>query len=280
VNAYQSRQRRIIEHLLLYVALLAILVILLFPIYWIIVTSFKTPTDSFRIPPVWIFTPVLDNYRQAFTQMPLLSYFWNSVLISVIEASLVLVVASLAAYPLARLQFRGMRPLMLWILGTQMIPPVVIIIPLFFMFFRLGLTGTYQSIIIAHAAFLLPFSIWLLRGFFMDVPRELEESAMVDGASRLEALVRIVLPLAAPGLATVWILSLIFAWNDFLIPLALANEATKTLPLAVAGFRTDRGIEWGPAAAAGTITVVPVLLFALLMQRFIISGLTRGAIRG
>jgi multiple sugar transport system permease protein len=157
---------------------------------------------------------------------------------------------------------------------------VVVIIPLFFMFFRLQLIGTYQSIIIAHAAFLLPFSIWLLRGFFMDVPREVEESAMVDGATRLGALARIVVPLAAPGMATVWILSLIFAWNDFLIPLALANESTKTLPLAVAGFRTDRGIEWGAAAAAGSITVVPVLLFALLVQRYIVSGLTRGAIRG
>lgn len=280
MNAYQARWQRIAEHVLLYLAVLAILAVLLFPIYWIIATSFKTPAESFRIPPVWLFMPVLDNYRQAFTQMPLLNYFWNSVLIAFLEATLVLVVASLAAYPLARLQFRGMRPLVLWILGTQMIPPVVIIIPLFFMFFRLGLIGTYQSIIIAHAAFLLPFSIWLLRGFFMDVPRELEESAMVDGASRLEALVRIVIPLAAPGLATVWILSLIFAWNDFLIPLALANESTKTLPLAVAGFRTDRGIEWGPAAAAGTITVVPVLLFALLVQRYIISGLTRGAVRG
>lgn len=274
------RWQRHTEALAIYLAVLLALTIILFPIYWIVATSLKTPTDAFRVPPVWRFQPTLQNYHQAFTQMPLWSYFGNSALISVLEATLVLFVASLAAYPLARFQFRGQRTVTLWILGTQFIPPVVVIIPLFFMFFKLRITGTYLSIIIAHAAFLLPFSIWLLRGFFMDVPRELEESAMVDGATRLGALVRIVIPLAAPGMATVWILSIIFSWNDFIIPLALANESTKTLPLAVAGFRTDRGIEWGAAAAAGTVTVVPMLILALLVQRFIVSGLTRGATKG
>ena len=274
------RWQRALESIAIYLAVLFALTIILFPIYWIVATSLKTPTDTFRIPPVWQFEPTLQNYHQAFTQVPLWHSFGNSTLISLVEATLVLVVGSLAAYPLARFQFRGQRLVTLWILGTQFIPPIVVIIPLFFMFFKLRLTGTYPSLIIAHAAFLLPFSIWLLRGFFMDVPRELEESAMVDGSTRLGALVRIVIPLAAPGMATVWILSIIFAWNDFIVPLALANESTKTLPLAVAGFRTDRGIEWGAAAAAGTVTVVPMLILALIVQRFIVSGLTRGATKG
>ncbi len=277
---YGPRWQRVIERILVYLAALLTLVVMLFPIYWILVTSLKTPVETFASPPKWFSSPVLDNYQQAFTQMPLFKYLVNSAIISLIEASLVLVVAAFAAYALARFDFFGKRPLTLWILGNQFVPPVVVVIPLFFMFFQLHLVGTYQAIIVAHAAFLLPFSIWLLRGFFMDVPKDLEESAMVDGATRLVALFRIVVPLAAPGMAAVWILALIFAWNDFMIPLALANEFTKTLPLAVAGFRTDRGIEWGAAAAAGSVTVLPVLLFAVVAQRRIVAGLTRGAVRG
>lgn len=277
---YRRPWMRSVEQTIIYLLVTITLIIVLFPIYWIVATSFKTPIDAFRRPPVWFFQPVLDNYQQAFTQMPLMRYFVNSLVISLIEASLVLAVASLGAYALARLNFVGKRPLTLWILGTQIIPPIVVMIPLFFLFFRFRMTGTYQAIIIAHAAFLLPFSIWLLRGFFTDVPPELEECAMIDGCTRVGALLRITIPLAAPGMAAVWILCLIFAWNDFLIPLALANESTKTMPLAVAGFRTDRGIEWGAAAAAGSVAVVPVLIFALFVQRYIVSGLTRGAVKG
>ena len=161
-----------------------------------------------------------------------------------------------------------------------MVPPLVVLLPLFIMFSWFNIRGTYLSMIIAQCGFLLPFSIWMLSGFIAQIPVNLEESAMVDGCSRIKAFFRVTLPLIAPGLAATWILVLIFAWNDFLLALILTTEETKTLPLFITGFRTDRGIEWGPASAAGTVTVIPILILALTVQRNLVRGLTMGAVKG
>jgi ABC-type glycerol-3-phosphate transport system permease component len=257
-----------------------VIAITLFPIAWILLTSIKTPREAFASPPVWFFTPTLESYRVAFSVTPLAKYFINTIVIATGTASFALVFGCFGAYAVARFDFVGRTFIRSWVLGTQVVPPVVVLIPLFIMFFKLGLIGTYPALILTNTAFLLPFSIWMMSGFFADLPRDLEDSAVVDGCTRMQAFYRIVLPLSSPGLAAVWILCLIFSWNSFIIPLAIADEATKTPPLAIQGFRTDKGIMWGPACAAGFVTIMPVLVFALLVQKYIVSGLTRGAVKG
>ena len=275
-----SKRRQYLERTLTYIAVVIVMIVFLFPIAWVFLTSIKTPMDGFASPPVWIFRPTLESYRIAFSVMPLAKYFLNTIIVSLGTATLALIFGSLGAYSLARFHFKGKNFITFWILGTQVIPPVVILIPLFIMFFTLRLTGTYPSLIIANTAFLLPFSIWMMSGFFADLPEELDDAARVDGCTRMQSFYKIILPLAAPGLAAAWILCLIFSWNSFIVPLAIANEATKTLPLAITGFRTDKGIMWGPACAAGFITILPVLIFALMVQKHLVRGLTRGAVKG
>ncbi len=257
-----------------------VLLFFLFPIYWMVTTAFKNFDQAFAVPPVIFFHPVLSTVQRAFERMPLHRYALNDLIISVSVATICTVFAILCAYSLVRFTFRGREFFRTWILGTQLIPPIAVIIPLFLLFYSLGLVGTYLGLIIAIAAFETPFSTWLISGFIADLPKEMEESAMTDGASRLRAILFITLPLIAPGVAAAWILTFISAWNNFLFALALTREVTKTLPVAIPGYKTYYGLDFGGFATAGTVCVMPVLVFGLLVQRYLIKGMTRGAIKG
>jgi multiple sugar transport system permease protein len=259
--------------------LLIALVFFLFPIFWMFLTSIKHPQDTFAMPPVWIFRPTWENYIRTFVHREYYRYLWNSLSITTISIFLATCLGVLSGYATSRFRFPGKKPLLLGLLVFYTIPSIAYAIPLFMVFSRLHLLDTPLSLVIPFTGLTIPFATWVLHGYFVSIPSELEDSAMVDGCSRLGALTRIVLPLAAPGVAATAILTFIATWNSFLYPAILAGSRTKTLPVAIAGFITDTRIEWGQAAAVACVVILPVLVLILLGQRYIVLGLVSGAVK-
>jgi len=274
-----SSKREILEKVLLYLGVLVVLAVFIFPIYWMVSVAFKTPNSFTNLPPtpVWQ-SATLDNFKRAFELAPLGKGLINSAVVALFGSFLAIMSGAMAGYSLERFDFRGRKFVKGWILGTQLVPPVVVVVPLFLLFFQVNLVGTRISLILANATFLTPLCTWMMGGFFSQIPVELEECARIDGASRLGALIRITLPLATPGLMATWTLTFIYVWNNFIFALPLTDKATQTLPVIMAGFRTDKGIAFGAAAAAGAITVIPVLAFASLTQKYLVRGLVQGAL--
>lgn len=258
--------------------------IALVPVYWLAGISLKREVDQFAVPPVWFsFQPTLAHYREIFFARPFGTYLWNSMVVAVCSTLAALVIGSLAAYGLARFRLpHGLdERLSFWILSTRMFPPIVSLVPLFLLMHRLDLLNSRLSLILIYTAFNLPLVVWMMRGFLAEVPAELEEAALVDGYSRLGALLRVALPLAAPGLAATAVFCLIFAWNEFLFALVLTQtDAAMTLPVGIAGQVTQYEIKWGAMSAAGVTAMLPVLAFAFLVQRYLVRGLSLGAVKG
>jgi len=234
-----------------FLRILCLFVALLFalaPVYWMLTISLKTEVDQFASPPPWfIFTPTLEHYYDAFVTRGFGQYLLTSAIVAVTSTAGALVIGTLAAYALARFQLPWQldKRLSLWILSTRMFPAIVTAVPLFLMMRDLRLLNTQASLIIVYTAFNLPFVIWMMRGFFADLPRDLEEAALVDGDSRIGALVRVVLPLVAPGLAATAVFCLIVSWNEFLFALVLTQtDASMTLPVGIAGRVTQYEIKW------------------------------------
>jgi len=272
-----------------YTLVIAMLIFFLFPIYWMITTSFKPPPDILTRPPKWVFEPTLVNYVYAFEEADFAMFMKNSATVSLISTTLVIMAGCLASYSFARYN-PGAGHLTFFILTTRMMPAIAVIIPFFVIFKEVGETAIGQALslgldrlgalVVCYTVFNLPLAIWLLISFFQDIPVELEDSARLDGYSRLQVLRRVVLPLAAPGIAVTAIFTLLFSWNEFLFAFLLTRDVARTITVGVAGFWTQRGILWGPLSAAATVCVVPMLIFALLLQRYIVRGLTFGAVRG
>ncbi|HVF23427.1 MAG TPA: carbohydrate ABC transporter permease [Pyrinomonadaceae bacterium] len=274
------RGRGFVKTGLLVLALVAALA----PVYWMLTISLKTEVDQFAIPPKWFsFTPTLQHYTDAFVTRSFGQYLLTSAIVAVVSTFFALVIGTLAAYALTRfrLPYNLDRKLSLWILSTRMFPAIVTAVPLFLMMRDLRLLNTKTSLIIVYTAFNLPFVVWMMRGFFAEVPRDLEEAALVDGDSRLGALVRVVLPLVSPGLAATAVFCLIVSWNEFLFALVLTQtDAAMTLPVGIAGRVTQYEIKWGVMSAAGVVAMMPILIFALAMQRYLVRGLSLGAVKG
>lgn len=273
------RYRRLIARVLVEMGTLAVLVVFLFPVAFLILTSLKKQVDVFRIPPTWIFRPTFEEYREVFQLYPFGRFLVNSLAVASMSTVVAVVLGTLAAYGLARFTFRGSRDLAFWILSIRMTPPVAAIIPIFIIVRTLGLLDTWAGLIVAYTTMNLPFATWLLRGFFEEIPRELDESALVDGCSWLSAFLRVALPLAAPGVVVTAIFVFIFSWNEFLFALILTATKSETLPVAVTGFIRETGVMWGHMAAAGVVIMAPMVLFSLAVQRYMVRGLTMGAIR-
>ncbi len=276
----RMRLARLLKYALVAVALFATLA----PVYWMVTISLKSEIDQFGVPPRWfLFRPTLAHYRDAFFTRSFGQYLVTSLIVAVSSTACAMLLGTLAAYALA--QFRwphriGTR-LSLWILSTRMFPPIVTAIPLFLMMRDVRLLNTRASLIIVYTAFNLPFVVWMMRGFFQEIPRDLEEAARVDGDSRLGALRRIVLPLVAPGLAATAIFCLIISWNELLFALILTQtDAAMTLPVGIAGRVTQYEIKWGVMSAAGVVAMMPILVFALMVQRYLVRGLSLGAVKG
>lgn len=260
-----------------YFALVALIVgLFLFPFVWMVVSSLKHQIDITRIPPVWFFKPTLMHYREVFAQHNFARYMWNSGVIAVGSTVFSLILGLPAAYAIAR--FKQDR-IALVILVARIVPGITFLIPWFMIFSRLRMVDTYTSLILAHMLVGLPFIIWVMTPFFESLPLELEEAAMIDGATRQAAFFRVLLPLTGPGVLTSSILFFIYSWNNFMFAVVLTGARTKTLPVAVFNFMAYSEINWGGLMAASSIITLPVIVMALLSQRYIIQGLTAGALK-
>ncbi len=251
----------------------------LFPIYWLITMSLKLPVDASARVPKLIFRPILDNYVSVIQDDKVWGYFLHSSIVALGSTATALLIGIPAAYVLARYRFRGSADYGFWILTTRMTPPVAVLIPFFVMYVKAGLIGTHVGLIIAHVALNLSIVVWLMKGFFEDLPGTLEEAAIMDGATPAQAFAHICLPVALPGIAAVAILSFLFSWNEFLFSLVLAGSSLKTVPVGLYSFIGYQQIQWGDLSASAVLMLVPVLLFVGIFQRQLIRGLTMGAIK-
>jgi multiple sugar transport system permease protein len=276
----KKRPSNLILNVLIYFVIFLVVFLSLAPILYLLITSFKPPELTYAIPPAWIFTPTLQNYRDVFEGGTFFAYFLNSLLIALSTSAIALVLGSLAAYGFARFRFRGDFWMRMSSLIPQMLPPITIIVPLYVLFNGLGWIDSRQSLVISYLTFSIPLAIWMMIGFFEDVPQELEEAAMIDGCSRLQAMLRVSVPMTVPGLAATAILIFIYCWNEFLYAVILTGRTSRTLPVTITSFMTNKAILWGRIAAAGSVVLIPVLIFALLAQRYLVRGLSRGAIKG
>jgi multiple sugar transport system permease protein len=280
----RSRTSRMAKRGVAYATIAVALVVTLFPVYWIAANSFKLDIDIFAVPPEWFpFNPTLKHYDAAFVQRPFLLYALNSFIIAVASTLVSLVFGTLAGYALARFRYPGQwrYQISFWILSTRMMPPIVTIIPLYIAFNYLDMLNTKTAVAIAYTAFNLPFATWMMKSYFQDLPVELEEAAIVDGDTRWGAFLRIALPLARPGLAATAIFCLIVSWNEFLLALILTLTArSQTLPIGIAGRVTQYTTYWGEISAAGFMACIPIMVFAFIVQKHLVRGLSFGAVKG
>lgn len=285
-----KRYRRLPARVALWVTIALVVVVFLFPIYWIVTTSFKQQRDVITLPPhLFIFHWTLDNYRsviegaasfQAAVSVPdFMADLLHSLIIGVSSTTLALLLGTPAAYSLARFRFRGRALLGLAILATRILPPLGVLVPIFVLYSKVGLLDTFPGLIVLYLSFSLSLVIWMMRGFIGDVPVALEECAMIDGTGRLGALTRITLPLVAPGLAATAILSLLFNWNEFLFAVTLTSQTARTGPVAASLFLSSHVVVWGNLAAACVLISGPIFIFVLLVQRQLVHGLVAGAVR-
>jgi N,N'-diacetylchitobiose transport system permease protein len=261
---------------------LVVFVLMVFPVYWMVSTAFKPGKDVLAYTPKWFpMHATLSNFSQAIHR----AYFWrdvaNSLIIVAFVVALSLVIGFLAALAIAKFNFYGRKPFIVLIIGVQMLPLTALIIPLYILMSRVNQVNRLSGVIAMYIAWVLPFTVWTLRGFLMGVPRDLEEAAMVDGTTRFGAFARILLPLVAPGLVATSIFAFIQAWNEFIIAYVFLHDPQKqTLTVWLASFTSLHGTDWGPLMAGATLTALPVVVFFLLVQRRIAFGLTAGAVRG
>lgn len=266
----------------IYFGILVLLAICIFPFAWMALSSIKTLGDLYTVPPVWLpETPTLENYRKVLFDSNVPRYFINSTVISLGATAIALVLAIFASYGFARFNFRGKAAYQSFILVGQLLPTAAIIVPLFITLRWLGLVNTYLGLILVYMILTLPLSVWMLTSYFKAIPVELEEAAIIDGASRLGVLFRVTLPLSLPGIVAIVVYAFVTTWNEFIFALVLAQDArVKTLPIGIAEFTTEFNTDWGAVMAASLIMTLPIAILFFAMQRMFIGGLTAGALKG
>lgn len=250
-----------------------------FPILWMITTAFKDRVDAFAVPPIWVFTPKLDNFKAVLSSGNFMKAYKNSLIISISTCLLALLLGTPMAYALARFKVPNKKKVMMGLLSTKMAPAILIAVPYYIIYQKLGLTGTYTGMIIVYLIFNLAFTVWMLKGFIEGVPAELNEAARVDGASRLKAFFKVEIPLMKGGIAATVILCFITVWNEFLLSLVLTSSKTQTTPVAIQNFISFEGIRWGEITAAGVLVAAPAVLLGIAVRKYLITGLTMGAVK-
>ncbi|MGH2531076.1 MAG: carbohydrate ABC transporter permease [Thermomicrobiales bacterium] len=275
-----TRRKRTMRTLLTYTLLIVVILIWAFPVLWVFLTSLKPRTAIFTSPPTLFFLPTLDHYQEALGTHGILSSITNSLIITVGSTMLAVLVAVPAAYAYARLRFRLKTTLSFYTLFMQMAPPIGLLIPYFFILNRLRLLDSYLGMIVIYLTFTIPFSVWIMITYFQDVPREMEEAATVDGASRFGAFARIVLPQVRGGVAVTAIFAFINAWSEFLYAVVLTGPDTQTATVAIFSFLAAEESRWGPFTATGVMIMAPVVAVALVAQRQIVHGLSLGGVKG
>ncbi|MEM9220973.1 MAG: carbohydrate ABC transporter permease [Pseudomonadota bacterium] len=279
-------------------ALAAWLVVALFafPIYYWITVAFKPDKDVFAIPPKlanfdWSFQSFEEvfgisfGFERGLEVLPgggnfyMLPRLYDSIIVAVFSTALCVVIATLAAYGLSRMRIRGQHHFVFWVLSTRMMPPVAVAIPMFFIYKNFGLLDTYTGVVLIHTLMNLPLAVLLLKSFFDDIPTEIDEAALIDGASRITIFRKIVLPMAVGGIAATAVLCFIFSWTEFLFVLTLTQTSLKTVPVVSSTFVTSTGTAWGNMAALGVAAILPAFIFILLVQRNLVRGLTLGSLK-
>jgi len=263
------------------------------PYYWMFSTAFKMAEDYFAFPPVWLPSPpTMESFRVIFLRevvnivgiggiaVDIIPPLLNSVIVAIGSTLIALVVGSLAGFTLSRFKFRGRENIAFWIFSVRMLPPIAIIIPYFIIMKSYGLIDTRLGLIITYLVFNLPLAVWLLMRYFEEIPSELEDAALVDGCSRLQAFRIILLPLALPGIIATALFCIIFSWNEYLFALVLTRAQSETLPILLSTFVAHKGVAWGPLSSSGLIATFPILLCAIIFQKHLVRVMTMGVLKG
>ena len=274
----QQRSRR--NQIALYALVALVLAWTLIPVFWMMLTSFKPPDAIVSTTPEVFFAPTFEHYVGLFTGgNNLWPFIRNSLLAAGISTIVAVALGTMAGYGLSRIEFAGKQHISFWIISTRMAPIAAVLLPLFLMFRFAGLLDTIWGLVVAYLTFNLPFAIWIMNAFFSGLPESLEEAAYVDGATKGQAFRRIAVPLTAPGIVTTAILCLVFSWNDYAFAQTFAGPDSQTLPTAAALLITQTGIDWGQVTAVGTIVVLPMMIIGLAVRRWLVTGLTLGAVK-
>jgi ABC-type glycerol-3-phosphate transport system permease component len=267
---------------LLWTVTIAVAVVVIFPFYWMLNTSLKPSAEVFASPPTFVSSQwSLDAYRSLFATRAIGRYFVNSLIVALGATALSVVLASLAAYGLTRFFPRGATPFVMFLLFTKMLPETLLIIPYFRLMSDVGLLNTHLALILAYSSFALPFSVWMLIGFFRSIPREIDEAAQMDGASVLQTFARVILPLARPGLVAVALFTFLIAWNSYVWALVLTTDASMfVLSVGIANMVGEYRVQWNELMAAAVIAALPVMVLYSLLERHLLSAITAGAVKG
>ena len=278
MNTTPSRLSRVVQ----FAALGIWLVITLFPLYWIVVTAVKPRKDIYAFPvEYWPKSFSLENFVNLFAVSNFGTYLANSIIVSVVAATVVTLISLLSGYVIARFEFRAKSAILMAFLVTQMIPGFIALGPLYQLMVDLGLVNDRSGLVLVYIAMCIPFSTIMLRGFFENVPDALEEAAMIDGCSRIGALFRVLVPIMTPGIVAAFIFNFVSCWNElFLSVTLLTSDANKTVPTAINGFITSYNIDWGSMSAAAVLTIIPTMVMFAFASKYIVQGLTSGAVKG
>jgi len=268
--------------ILAYLVLLCYLLVAIFPLYWMIITGFKTNTEVYSDRPTYIIKhPTLRNFITIFKGRPTLYYFRNTMVVALVTTIICILVGTIAAFSFARYKYKGSSFIMFCILAVRIFPPISLIVPLYLMMSKLGLIDNLLGLIIVNIYLTLPFFIWIMKGFFESIPKELDEAARIDGCSRFQAFRLIIFPISFNGLAAASIITFMWTWNEFLFGQILAvTSAAKNISVGAVDFITDLNISWNQMCAYGFLASIPAFIFIILFQKYIVQGLTAGAVKG
>ena len=269
--------KKAVFRVLYWILIVIILLVTLFPLLYMLSSSFKQIVDLMNPSKLLVFTPTVANYIEVFTKYQFGKPILNSLIVAVVSTALACVMGLPAAYAIARYQMNRMS---LVILAVRIIPAITFLIPWYIIFSKIGLTGTYTALILAHLLVSLPLIVWIVTPYFASIPKELEEAAFIDGSSVFNSFIKVMLPLSGPGIFTAAILAFIYSWNNFMFALILCGKNTRTLPLAVFNFISYASVNWSGLMAASVIITGPVIIISIALQKYVISGLTAGAVKG
>jgi multiple sugar transport system permease protein len=275
LNKYETI--KIIKKIFWYLLVVLVMIPFVFPLLWILLSSLKTQTQITALPPLWIFKPTFDNYIKVFVEQNFIQYLFNSSVVAVGATLVSLIIGLPAAYSISKYKQSAFG---LFILVARLLPGISFLIPWYILFSKFHLIDTYFALISSHMLIGLPLIVWIMVNYFDGIPAELEESARVDGCTIQSAFLKIILPISGPGIITGITLSFLFSWNNFMFSMVLSSQQTKTLPIAIYNFVSYAEVNWGSVMAAAVIIITPAIILTMLFQKFVIKGLTMGAVKG
>ncbi|MBQ8306475.1 MAG: carbohydrate ABC transporter permease [Blautia sp.] len=274
-------KKKTIRRIIFFVLVWAVIIIYVMPLFWIVTTSFKTDADAYALPIKWLnFDWTTINYINVFGKSALIKNFWNSVIVALASSVIGLCIGVPAAYALSRFSMTHKNGLSTWILSTRMAPPILCAIPYYILSKSLGIYDTHFLLTVMHILLILSWVVWMMQSFFDDVPIEVDESGMLDGCSRFQCMIRIMMPISRSGLTATFIYSIILSWNEYFFAMVLTSVKSQTLPASITSFLSVYGLMWGQMCAASTVIMLPILIFVFLMQNHLVRGLSMGAVKG